>query len=280
MTARLDFIYIGTPKAGSTWMFEALRHHPDVQLFPSKASKFFETDEPGPIADYEAQLASFEGTGKIGEISHDAYLYPHNAELLRQHFPDVKIIICLREPGDFARSLVLWLRAHTRDYGDTAQQMMDHPKLRSWMNYAEGLAPFFEAFPREQIKVLFFEDFKADPAQFYRHICTHIGVSHEWVPQSLTEVVNPARAPRFALFTETVYKVGVVTRALGLGGLVEAAKRWKLLEALLYAPSKSVDIGQHEVARSERERAAGWLNKLEQLIDTRVPVRWRDKVTP
>ena len=71
-----------------------------------------------------------------------------------------------------------------------------------------------------------------------------------------------------------------VGRIAGLGGLVEAAKRWKLLEALLYAPSKSVDIGQHEVARSERERAAGWLNKLEQLIDTRVPVRWRDGVTP
>ena len=276
MTAKLDFIYIGTPKAGSTWLFEALRHHPEVQLFPGKASKYFETDTPRPIAEYEQQLNRFEGSGKIGEISHDAYLYPHNAALLREHNPDLKILVCLREPGDFARSLILWLHAHTRDYSDCAQDMLNHPKIRSWMNYAAGLQPFFAEFPADQIKVLFFEDFKANPAKFYRDVCDHVGISHEWQPASLQAVVNPARAPRFDLLTQIVFKIGVVTRLLGFGGIVEAAKRWKPLEKLLYAPSKAVEIGQHEAAQAERVLARTSYDQLERTIGVGVPAAWRE----
>lgn len=275
MTAKLDFIYIGTPKAGSTWLFEALRHHPEVQLFESKASKYFERDKPAPVDEYYVELANFTGTGKVGEISHDAYLYPHNARLLRQHFPEVKILFCLREPGDFARSLTLWLRTHTREYGDSAIDMLKHAKLRRWMDYANGIAPFLETFPREQIKIAYFDDFKSDPVAFYRDICGHIGVDPNWQPENLREIINPARAPRYEYFTEAVYKVAQFVRAAGFGALVERAKRSPTLEAALYEPGKTVDIGQNVAALQERARAKGMLDRLELLLDEEVPASWR-----
>ena len=37
LTGRLpNFLYIGTSKAGSTWIYNVLDHHPDVYMAPGK----------------------------------------------------------------------------------------------------------------------------------------------------------------------------------------------------------------------------------------------------
>ncbi len=275
-TATLEFIYIGVPKAGSTWLFEALRHHPDVRLFPSKASKFFETETPGPVSEYRKQLDRLPAGGKIGEISHDAYLYPHNARILRESFPGVRILICLREPGDFAQSLVRWLQAHTGEYGGDAKTMMEHPRLRAWMDFLGGLKNFYDEFPPGQIKVVFFEDLKSDPRRFYEDVCSHIGVTAACDPETLERIVNPARAPRIPLLTHAVFHIGGLTRKLGFGKLVEDAKRWRLLEAILYSSRDATDPSVAEVALRERERARTMLDQLEAMIGRELPPRWRE----
>jgi len=271
----LDFIYIGTPKAGSTWLFEALGEHPQVQLFPSKSSKFFETSAPGPIAHYQRQLDGFSGERRIGEISHDVYLYAGSAALLRKHFPEVKIVVCLREPGDFARSLILWLRAHTLEYGNNPHDMMANPKLRAWMDYHAGLAPFFREFPRDQILVTFFDDFESDPRTFYSEICRHIGIDVSHEPASIDRIVNPLRAPRFPLLTRTGYHVGGILRALGFGPFVEAMKRSSAVQKILYAGHQDVDPAVLRCAMLHRERARKGLDSLESLIGQPLPERWR-----
>ena len=271
---KLDFIYIGTPKAGSTWLFESLRNHPDVRLFPSKASKFFESETPTPIGEYRRQLDRFAPGGKIGEISHDAYLYPHNAAILREHFPEVRVLVCLREPGDFARSLLQWLQAHTSQYGDGAEAMMAHPRLRAWMDFAGGLRRFYDVFPHEQIKVLFFEEFQADPRRFYEDVCRHIGVTSSCEPEVLRRIVNPARSPRFPLVTHAAFHAGVLTRKLGFGKLVEDAKRWRLLEKILYSPEATIHPSVLAAARRERDRSRAMFDALETLIGCRLPERW------
>jgi hypothetical protein len=275
MGRNLDFIYIGVPKAGSTWLFEALRNHPDVRLFPSKASKHFESETPKPIADYRKQLENFAPGGKVGEISHDAYLYRHNAAILREHFPDVRILVCLREPGDFARSLLQWLQAHTSRYGEGADTMMAHPRLRAWMDFAGGLRRFYDAFPPEQIKVLFFEDFQANPRRFYEDVCAHVGITCAHQPEVLHEVINPARAPRFPVVTHAVFRAGVVTRKLGFGKLVEDAKRWRLLEKVLYSPANTIHPSVLASAMRERERSKAMFDGLERLIGCKLPDQWR-----
>jgi len=271
----LDFIYVGTPKAGSTWLFEALGDHPEVRLFPSKSSKFFETPSPKPIAHYQRQIDGFPDGGRIGEISHDVYLYPGSAAFLRKHFPGVRIVVCLREPGDFARSLILWLRSHTREYGDHPRDMMAHPKLRAWMDYHAGLAQFFREFPREQILVTFFDDFRSDPRAFYRAVCRHIGIDPVYLPASLGKVVNPARAPRFPLLTRSAYHIGGVLRAVGFGPFVEAVKRSSVVERILYDGSQDVDPAVVECATRQREQARSSLDALESLIGQPVPESWR-----
>ena len=272
----LDFIYIGTPKAGSTWLFEALREHPDARLLASKSSTHFETDNPGPIGDYRKLLTRLDPGGKAGEIAHDAYIYGGTAQRLRDAFPQVKVLACLREPGDFARSMLSWLATHTNLYGSNVAEITAHPHYHAVMDYVGKLAPFYELFAREQVKVVFFDDFAADAVGFYREICAFLGLSSEFRPEVLERVVNPARPPRVAALTHSIFRAGRIERAIGLGGLVEGAKRSKLMEGVLYAqPSSEVDPAIHEAAARTRAAARPRLDELEALIGRPVPPAWR-----
>ena len=158
MARDLDFIYVGLPKAGSTWLFEALGEHPDARLLPSKSSKYFESDAPGPISEYRNLLARVEPGGKVGEISHDAYVRTDTAQRLRDNFPDVRILVCLREPGSFVQSMLLWLKTHTNLYGSGPEEIASNAYIRDAMDFAGRLKPFYDLFPADQVKVVFFAE--------------------------------------------------------------------------------------------------------------------------
>ena len=272
----LDFIYIGQPKSGSTWLFEALRTHSEVRLLPSKSSKFFETEEYLEIEPYRALLGKQPEGGIIGEISHDSYMFASTAERLHEAFPKVKIIACLREPGAFAQSVLQWWCTHTRAFGDTPQEMRQHPHFRAAMDYEGGLKPFFDRFPAGQIHVVFFDDLKADPVGFYAGICDFLGIGAEKSAEELTRVVNKARPPRIPPVTRSVYYAGDVFRKAGMGNFVEAVKRSEAVQTVLYAPEKkNIDQRILEAAAAEREALAQRLDQLEALLPTALPPAWR-----
>lgn len=272
----LDFIYIGQPKSGSTWLFEALRTHSEVRLLPSKSSKYFETEERLDLTPYRELLGQQPEGGIVGEISHDSYMYASTAERLYEAFPKVKIIVCLREPGAFAQSVLQWWSTHTRQFGDTPEEMRQHPHFRAAMDYEGGLKRYFDRFPADQIQVVFFDQLKSDPVGFYSTICDFLGVGKEKSVEELTRVVNKARPPRIPPVTRSVYYAGDVFRKAGMGNFVEAVKRSETVQTVLYAPEKqAVDIRIIEAAAAERSLLAKRLDQLEELLPTRLPDAWR-----
>ncbi|MGI9394506.1 MAG: hypothetical protein ACR2OY_07660, partial [Boseongicola sp.] len=134
------FIYVGTPKAGSSWLFEAFNEHPEIFVVPTKSSGRYESTSPGAIEEY---LAAFAGSNSraSGEIAHDAYVTSGAAERLRQEFPNIKILVCLREPGSFAASCFKWWLAHTERFGKTVEAMKAHPHFQALIDYQAGLDP-------------------------------------------------------------------------------------------------------------------------------------------
>ncbi len=271
----LDFIYIGQPKSGSTWLFEALRTHSEVRLLPSKSSKYFETDERLDLRPYRELLSQLPDGGLVGEISHDSYMYTSTAERLYEAFPKVKIIVCLREPGAFAQSVLQWWSTHTKKFGDTPEEMRRHPHFRAAMDYEGGLKRYLDRFPAEQIHVVFFDQLKSDPVGFYASICDFLGVGKEKSAEELTRVVNKARPPRIPSITRTIYEAGDVFRRAGMGNFVEAVKRSETVQTVLYAPERPVDKAIIEAAAAEREALADRLNELEALLPGPLPLGWR-----
>ncbi|MDE2561769.1 MAG: sulfotransferase [Sphingomonadales bacterium] len=273
---KLDFIYVGAPKSGSSWLFKALRQHPGAYILPSKSSGHYDTDEPCPAEKHQALLDQADEGKLVGEIAHNAYLYPDTASRLRKAFPDVRVIVCLREPGDFAISTLKWWTTHTDRFGRDIAEMTHEPHFRKLMDYSGRLEPFYAVFPSGQIKVVFFDELARDPRGFYREVCTFLGLDSAFEPQTLTEQINRTRPPRFPLFTRGIYALGDIGRALGLATLVEWGKHVRLVDRILYA-DKASDTPPEMSAAAARERVAArrGLSKLERLIGRPVPSAWQ-----
>lgn len=276
MTTIPNFIYVGAPKAGSSWLFQALSEHDDIFVTPRKSTTYFESSKQGPIDDY---LTHFEEAGEasaIGEIAHDTFLDPNAAQRIHEAFPNMRILCCLREPGDFARSAMQWWQTHTTRYGATPDEMLKHERLLSMLDYPARVAPFFELFPEDQLKVVFFDELRSNPENFLCDIYTFLGVNPDFRPIALDRVVNPARQARFQKLTHLAYVIGGKLRTAGLGSFVENLKQSTLIKRILYASSgQSVTPEIEEMLQEIRKDAQPKLDKLEGIIGHSVPAAWR-----
>jgi hypothetical protein len=193
-----DFFIVGQAKCGTTAIYEMLRRHPQVFMSVPKEPWFFARENPRPP---ESRETSLEFTGskhetledylslfkdarpdqRVGEAS-SAYLWsPVAAQRIADARPDARIIAIFREPASFLRSLHLqMLSTHTeteRSFRkavelDGARREGRHlPRTSDWprallyvdrVSYVEQLSRFRAVFPREQMLVLIYEDFRAD----------------------------------------------------------------------------------------------------------------------
>lgn len=149
------------------------------------------------------------------------------------------------------------------------------------MDYPSRLAPFFEHFPHEQIKVMFFDDLERDATVFYNEICIFLGVDPKCRPSVLDTIVNPARAPRFRPVTQLVYAGGGVARAMGLGNTVERLKRAAALDRLMYrSPAQADSPLLNAEAAKAGQMARQQLAALEDLLKRPLPPAWRQTPEP
>lgn len=273
---RPTFLYAGAPKSGSSWLFEMLRTHPQIFVPAAKSTRYFEVPEPGPVAHYLAHFAQAGDARAIGEVAHDAYVIPGAAERIHALFPEMRILICLREPGAMAQSLLQWWLTHTTEFGRTPREMARHTRFRAQFDYPARLRPFRETFSKDRLKVLFYDDLKRDPAAFLRDVLWFLDVNPELAAATADRVVNPARQPRFRAITHAANRLGQRLRNRGFGPVVEAAKRSPLVKRLLYSAGPSPHVDEIEaIAREVRAEAAPRLPDLEHLAGRPLPAGWR-----
>lgn len=201
MTSRPDFFIAGAPKSGTTSLYTYLRSHPRIFMPQAKEPHYFAKDFVNyPAIREEADyLKLFKKSTKahiaIGEAS-VWYLYSKVAlDLIRDFNPDARIIVMLRNPVDLAYSMhgqalynfnetepdfeKAWLLQNERAQGKhipggcRAEQILQYQALASLGHQVEHL---LNVFPDRQVRILFFEEFVADPASTYRKVLSFLGV--------------------------------------------------------------------------------------------------------
>ncbi len=196
----LDFVYVGGPRCGSTWLSAILSDHPNVFVPPSKEIHFFNDRMPYSFEyrypkgiDYYLNFFTHAGAEQIcGDISPFYFLDPNAAWRIHRHFPNVKIIVSLRDPVDMIYSLYLLLRQRERR-ADTFEAELDaHPQLIDLGRYDRLLQPYFDFFPSERILVLLHDDIKEDALGTARRAFAFIGVDETFHPPSLERKFNLA----------------------------------------------------------------------------------------
>jgi len=275
---KIDFIGIGVVKSGTTWLAECLKEHPEIYLPDQKEICFF--DFEGEKSNYSRGLewyfSFFRDAPKDsvkGEFTTHYMFFPESCSLIKRHFPDAKLIACLRRPEDMAYSFYWWKRANFEvgDMADTFEEELekDDQYVRRG-KYYEQLKRFYDEFPRQNIKVVLFEDIKERPEEVLEGVYSFLGVDPYFIPTVLKRRVNRAKEVRFK-FLARVINLGVkFLRKLGLGYL---ARRIISSTALsnLYTRINKKDFSYPPMRESTRAKLkvlfSEDIERLEELID-------------
>src|SRR5436189_2276546 len=177
---RLDFILAGAQKSGTTALHYFLSKHPDITMGDQQEIHFFDNDalfasEP----DYE-QLHKHHLLLPVSTIAGDctpSYIYYEPAaERIWKYNPQIKLLMILRNPVE--RAFAHWnmqrfkgrepldffdavREEQTRISGAPPAEARRFAYVDRWF-YGRQLARFLKLFPREQVKVVKFEEFKKD----------------------------------------------------------------------------------------------------------------------
>ncbi len=209
-----NFFLAGAPKAGTTSLYHYLSQHPDIFMSSIKEPHYF-ADEIRPryfgeelrrfavnghfpnLVQTESQYLSLftgaSGHTAVGEAS-VSYLWSTSAPRnIANAAPSARIILVLRNPIErafaqhrklmhirpvplsFAEHIAAGLRAAGPELGPA------HPFLELG-NYHRQILQYLDYFPREQIDVHLYDDYRDDPAAMLRRIFSFLGVDPSFKP--------------------------------------------------------------------------------------------------
>jgi hypothetical protein len=233
-----DFFIVGHAKSGTSALYEMLKRHPEIYMPEGKEPWFLASDmrprfQPPragtPVETLEEYLALFDAAmpeQRVGEAS-SSYLWSHTAAAaIAQVQPDARIIAILREPASFLRSLHLqFLRTHVESKKDLQKAMSleasrregrhiprrsHRPQLLQYsehVRYVEQLRRYHALFPRTQVLVLIYEDFRRDNEGTVREVLRFLGVDDTRPVDVVT--ANPTIGMRSQQLDELVHSVSV-----------------------------------------------------------------------
>lgn len=203
VSRRPDFFILGAPKCGTTALSEYLRQHERVFVSTPKEPHYFCDDfdyyyAPGQRTE-DHYLRLFEGAGDadlaVGEAS-VWYLYSATAARRIMEFdPAARVIVMVRNPVELVPSLHSQLRYMLDEVEPDPARAWELQAARArgeglpatvrvpeFLQYGEAarlgaqVRRVLETVPREQVKVLVFDDLRADTGAVYRDTLAFLGV--------------------------------------------------------------------------------------------------------
>jgi hypothetical protein len=190
---RLDFILAGAQKSGTTALHYFLSKHPDICMGDQQEMHFFDNDrlfisnlDYGQLHKHYPPIAPSSITGDCTP----SYLYHRAAaERIWNYNPKIKLLILLRNPVD--RAFAHWNMQRYRgreplDFFDAIREEQmriagappTEARRFAYVErgfYGRQLQRLFKFFPREQVKAVKFEDFKANQREVLASIFSFLG---------------------------------------------------------------------------------------------------------
>lgn len=205
-----NFFIIGAGKSGTTALYEYLLQHPEVYMSKIKETNFYELEGqkilqgynsedpegyfhyPWSVTDRKSYYDLFKDAKEgqaVGEAS-PMYLYGKKAvNKIKDEIPEAKIIVVLRDPVDRLYSrfyhLVREGREPSPNFSDALQKGNIWWKKNDLVQegfYFTHLKKWYDAFPKEQIKVMLYDDLRKNPQEFVSEIYSFIGVNPDFKP--------------------------------------------------------------------------------------------------
>jgi hypothetical protein len=212
-----NFLIIGAPKCGTTALYAVLARHPQIYMSQRKEPFFFAFEnlppdftDPGgepfrrhAVTDWESYQTLFAGAASHSAVGEASALYlthfhpERTAENIRRRLPEVRLIAVLRQPADRAYSHFTYNRQRGYEPLHDFRQALAAEEQRIAANwappcryrrdgwYCHNLRPYFERFPRSQIRIYLYDDWKTQPQTLLSDLCTFLQIDPALMPAQI-----------------------------------------------------------------------------------------------
>jgi len=256
------FLGIGSMRCGSTWLYEVLKCHPDIQMSDSKEMAFFfmpQMLEHG-FGWYAAHFSARNGSEPKpvrGEITpRYARLKAWQVNRIAQLLPDLRIVLTLRHPIERAWSQLLYDfgRLQGRDVRKVRLvellRQLERRRNRLSSNYCRTIRIWSNAFGKKALHVGLFDELRDDPTSYVNGILRHIRAASPWIlPEKF--VNNKVFATK-----------GLVGHERGIPELV----RWYIADQLLEPTERLNELLEG--------RVSSWVDEI-RAIQGKTRLSWR-----
>lgn len=231
--AKPNFFIVGAPKCGTTSLHEYLQHHPDVFMPFYKEPHFFGSDLEGSrfrqFRDkpdrYLKLFRDARGEKRIGESSPWYLASQCAAAEIYDYDPRAKIIIMLRNPIDMMYSMWSQFRYSGNEQIETFEEALAAEadrragkcirraahcitglQYRMMTRFSGQLSRYFERFGAENVRVIIFDDFRADTASVYKSVLEFLEVDTCF--QTTFHIRNPNKEARWDWLQQRIVDSG------------------------------------------------------------------------
>src|SRR6266702_1221189 len=293
MPLRPNFFIVGAPRSGTTSIWTYLSRHPNVYMSYQKEPMYFGSDltkTPNEffVLETNTYLDMFKrGADKAirGEAS-VMYLFSKKAaQEIHAFNPNARLLIMLRNPVEMIYSFHGQLRwggyENIADFDEALAAEADRrrglripksalvPEVLYYSEVAE-FAPqverYLRVFPRDQIKIILFDDFARSPAEVYFSLLDFLGV--EGIAPRSYAIRNPHKEPRsIALAALLQRPPKLITKLLDLIPQPHRYATMGLIQGLLNTRRVDRPPLRPKTRRRLMEQFAPDIRKLELLID-------------
>ncbi|SFB00997.1 Sulfotransferase domain-containing protein [Lentibacillus halodurans] len=247
-----NFLVIGAEKSATTWIYNRLSEHPNVYLPATKEIHFFNQFDSNlkEVNNYEKLglnwyknfFHHYKGEKAIGEVTPMYLCDPKAPYRIKKLLPDVKIIAILRNPIDRAYSHY-WMAKHKTHTQLTFKEAIEtnDPRFVQRGLYYDQLRIFYSLFPKENIKVILFEDIHENNQEVLSNLYNFLGVRSSYVPEGLTNKENSSQKPKSVVLHRLIALSTVFFRTkLKMGWMVDVFKSTGVADKIKTLNTKQV----------------------------------------
>jgi hypothetical protein len=251
----LSFLFVGPQRTGTTWIYKHLRKHPEL-CFPKgvKETMFFDRNFDKGTQWYNWHFSECKKVEKRVEVAPTYFDEPKVLRRIKNHSPDTKIIISLRDPVEKARSLYQHHYQKGRVDGSFSEAVKVRPDIITSGYYAEHIERWLQLFNEKQILVISTNEIKNEPDQLLEKLCGFLQIDYNLLNKGVQkEKVNTALQPRL----HSVAKMGSAfvskLHSWRLHWVVNSAKKLGLKSIFFREGSNKLGLSEEERQFLEKE---------------------------
>jgi hypothetical protein len=233
---RPRLIGIGAQKCASSFLHSVAGSHPEIGISDPKEVDFFSYYFDRGYRWYESHFKLQQGAKIYFESSPSYFHDPRAAGRAAAYRADLKVVALLRDPVKraFSNHLHEIIKGHIPPCS-FEEGLANNPAYLEQGLYAMHLSRWLDAFPRDQVRVMFAEEIAQDAGTAAREVFDFCGVASDFDSPILHERRNESDRPRLPVLRLGLRAGGDWLRRRGMEPALARLKATAPVAALLRA---------------------------------------------